>query len=151
MRTPLAGVVVWAVAVLTACADGDPPAGSAGSSGATDPDAGAVACVEQAVPVGLPADFPTIVPLPESTVVTSVDQRSEGRTVIDAVVPEEFSAMLVLFQDSFPAAGLDLEGGEVEEHDAESEFRGGGYEGRWKLTDLPDCGDTRIELVVAPG
>lgn len=139
-----------AVAVLGGCGAGGTSTGSAAGS-STDPSAGAIPCVDQAQPVELPADFPAVVPLPEGTVVTSVERRSENRTVIDAVGPGEFRTTLAAFQADFPAAGLTLDGGEVEEHDAESEFNGGGYVGRWKLTDLVDCKDTRIELVVAPG
>ena len=60
--------------------------------------------------------------------------------------------MLAQLQKAYAAAGLTLTDGETEEHDAESNFNGKGFTGRWGIRELTDCSPTatRIDLVVAP-
>ena len=89
--------------------------------------------------------------LPEGAVVTSVESRSENRTVVGAVVERPFKDVLAQLRTRYVQGGLVLEHGEVEERDAESDFHGHGYEGRWGLRAVDGCdGATTVSVVVAP-
>lgn len=98
----------------------------------------------------LPAQVAGLVP--EGAVVTTVEVRSGQRTVVGAVVARPFEDALSQLRSATERAGLSLENGEVEEHDAESDFHGHGVRGRWALRAAPGCeGSTLLSLVVAPG
>ncbi|MBA3525238.1 MAG: hypothetical protein H0T85_11980 [Geodermatophilaceae bacterium] len=149
MRGPLiAGALLT---VLSGCGGGTEASSSSTPSEEKVAAPEGLVCADEATPVDPPPDLPAVIPLPEGTVITSAEERSGRRLVIDGVAPDDFRTTLTFFQDSYAEAGLELTGGEVEERDAESDFAGAGYRGRWKVTDIAECGDTRIELVVAPG
>ena len=57
-------------------------------------------------------------------VVTGTENRSAGRLIVTALAPADFRTTLGFMQKEYPAAGLTLAGGEVEEGDAESDFTG---------------------------
>jgi hypothetical protein len=109
-----------------------------------------VDCPGEAKAVDLPPEVTA--PLPHGTVVVDVRHGSEHRTVVTGVVPAAEKDVLADLQKAYPAAGLTLSEGETEEHDAESNFTGGGTKGRWGIRELTDCSPaaTRIDLVVAP-
>ncbi|MGN6611056.1 MAG: hypothetical protein ACTHLJ_04725 [Angustibacter sp.] len=89
--------------------------------------------------------------LPEGAVVTSVESRSQNRTVIAAVVERPFTDVLPQLRTGYEQGGLVLEHGEVEERDAESNFHGHGFKGRWGLRTVDGCdGATTVSVVVAP-
>jgi len=47
-----------------------------------------------------------------------------------------------------PAAGFKLTEGEVEERDAESNWEGNGYLGRWAIREMPNCtGQTSVTVL----
>ena len=156
-RVRAAGVLVALAAVLTGCGE---------SGGESDVDVGAgeepgegaeqqgtpqtVDCPADATAVDLPADFPA--PLPDGTVVVAVEMRDQDRTVITGVVPREQKDVLAELQDAYAAADIELTEGETEERDAESNFVGDGYVGRWGIQALSDCDPaaTRIDVVTQP-
>ena len=81
---------------------------------------------------------------------TSSETRSGQRLVVNGTAPRDFSAVLVELQAAYPAAGFPLSGGEVEKDkgDAESNFAGNGYTGRWSLRGITGCAATTVSLVV---
>ncbi|MCM2577214.1 lipoprotein [Streptomyces meridianus] len=140
-------LLAGAALVLTGCA------GGAGQ--ATGPDAhrtraagkGGEGSGTEAVPAGcpsgpgrsLPDAFPQDLPVPDDAVVTGVESRSDHRLVVDAVTRGGFADTLSFLQKRLPKAGYRLAEGEVEEHDAESDFSSAQVRGRWAIREMPDC------------
>jgi hypothetical protein len=107
-------------------------------------------CADTARAVALPTDYPPALRLPEGYLVTGVEHREGGRTVITAISPKEFKATLADMQASYSSRGWSLSAGEVEEADAESNFAGNGMKGRWAIRAMPSCaGNTGVSLVTA--
>lgn len=99
----------------------------------------------------LPADFPRGLPVPEDATVTGVERRSKDRLIVEAVTHHGFEAALTYLQQKLPEAGFRLEAGEVEEHDAESDFSSARVDGRWTLRVVPGCPDAvRLTYLTAP-
>ncbi|HET7396898.1 MAG TPA: hypothetical protein VFJ94_00110 [Intrasporangium sp.] len=106
-------------------------------------------CAEDARAVSLPATYPDAARLPAGYVITSVEARSGDRTVVSAVSPRGFQDTLGDLRAAFSTRGWTLSGGEVEEGDAESNFSGNGYKGRWGIRALPGCQeDTTVSVVL---
>jgi hypothetical protein len=111
-------------------------------------------CVEQAKAKAarVPASFPSDFPLPGDAVIYATEQRSGGRTIVYAVVDDDVKAVLKQLQTDLPKAGFTLTEGEVEEHDAESNWTGNGYSGRWAIRSVADCTDqTSVTVLAAKG
>jgi hypothetical protein len=137
-----------AAAALTGCggtAKGESlPAEAAGS--------GKVECADVVKETPMPTTFPREVPLPPKAVVTGYEERSGGRQIVTAVVPDTFRDTLGFMQKAYPSAGLELKQGEVEDRDAESNFAGNGLTGRWTLKQISGCeADTLVTVLVAKG
>jgi hypothetical protein len=143
----LVGLVALVAALalpLVACGgdDGDGPA----ASGSTIPP-----CTAKAPGVDRPDGFPDDLPLPSSFIATGAESRSGGRLVVDGVATDSFETTLHFLQRELPKAGYRLTEGEVEEHDAESNFSGHGLRGRWAIRVADGCPDrTTLEVVVQP-
>ncbi|MBM0236151.1 hypothetical protein JNW88_01675 [Micromonospora sp. ATA32] len=156
-RVRAAAFALAASAALTGCGGGaagetdlgDPDAPGAAASQAESP-ASAMVCADAATPVPRPSALPGEVPLPADAVLTGSEERSGGRLVVTAVTPGDFRSTLAFMQRAYPAAGLTLKEGEVEDRDAESNFAGNGLVGRWTLREIPNCdGDTLVTVLVA--
>lgn len=145
-RAPVARPVfgsasLLAVLVVAACGGGD-----SGEAGGELP-----ACAAGGNPIQRPNGLPESFPLPEGTVLDSTRTES-GATVVEGYVPGDLDGVREFMNDKLPDAGYELEGGETEEHDAETEFRGNGVEGRLKLRDITDCdGAVTFAVAVRPG
>ena len=88
--------------------------------------------------------------LPDGAVITTVEQRDGGRTVITATAPTPFTELLDRVRAGYTAHGLTQLNGEAENGDAESDFTGQGYKGRWGLRQVNGCPtNTTISVVVA--
>ncbi|MEV0810031.1 hypothetical protein [Micromonospora sp. NPDC050200] len=156
IRVRAGALVLAAAAALTGCggtADetdlGDPDAPGAAEP-RTESSAAALVCADAATAVPQPTALPGEVPLPSDAVLTGSEERSGGRLVVTAVTPGDFRSTLAFMQRAYPAAGLTLKEGEVEDRDAESNFAGKGLVGRWTLREIPDCdGDTLVTVLVA--
>ncbi|MFG2054362.1 hypothetical protein ACGFI9_10035 [Micromonospora sp. NPDC048930] len=136
--------------MLVGCADGAKPSGPDEPDLAVPPTAAAV-CAEAARAVPRPSALPTQVPLPPDAVVTGTELREGKRLIVTAVTAQRFRDTLGFMQRAYPAAGLSLAGGEVEDRDAESNFSGDRLVGRWTLREVPGCdGDTLVTVLVAP-
>ena len=138
MRALLALVLVTAAA-LTGCGGGDSDEekkaeGQLRSSGAPTP-----VCVDQVKETEIPAAFPSDFPLPAGAKVYATESRSGGRTIVYAVVDTDEKDVLKAMQTDVPDAGYTLTEGEVEERDAESNWKGNGYTGRWAIREVAGC------------
>jgi hypothetical protein len=145
----LVGLVALVAALLLAVAScgGDDGDGDAqATAGSTIPT-----CTAKAPGAERPEGFPRSLPLPTSFVVTGGEPRSGGRLVLDGVASDDFETTLHFLQRELPKAGYRLTEGEVEEHDAESNFSGHGLRGRWAIRVADGCPDrTTVEVVVQP-
>ena len=140
--------LVLAGAALAGCAGGAVHSEGQGTQRSQAPKtAGEPEPEAEAAPAGcpsgsgksLPGDFPKDLPLPDGATITGVEHRSDDRLVVSAVVRDGFRPTLSFLQERLPKAGYRLEEGEVEEHDAESNFSSGQVRGRWAIRTMPDC------------
>jgi hypothetical protein len=115
--------------------------------------ADAETCAEDAEPVDPPYGdgFPTDWPFPPGTVVYDVEDRGDAGTVVSAISTEAFSGVLDFMNTDVVHAGFRIESGETEEHDAEAEWRGGDFHGRWAIRASATCpGESTIQVLAAP-
>ncbi|GAB3883990.1 hypothetical protein [Terrabacter terrigena] len=137
---------VAAVSLLTGCADEMEGAMAETVSGSTS---AALVCAADAKPVDLPEGFPAQAALPDGMVVTGVQARTQGRTVVTAVSPKPFAQTLEDMQHAYTTRGWTASEGEVEDRDAESNFDGNGLRGRWAIREIPDCtGNTSVSVLL---
>jgi hypothetical protein len=115
------------------------PAGQPSSS-ATQANPTLPACVKVAQTIAMPPEFPANFPLPPGTVITSREDRSGGRTIINTVVPSlDVKGVAGFFEQALPKAGFKITDGESEPGDAEANYEGNGYKGRWKVSSIDGC------------
>ena len=138
MRLLVAFALTASVA-LTGCGGGESDAEKLAEKQLANSGAPTPVCVEQAGEASVPASFPTQFPLPEGSKVYASEERSGGRTIVYAVVDRDVKAVLKQLQTDVPAAGFKLTEGEVEERDAESNWTGNGYTGRWAIREVASC------------
>jgi hypothetical protein len=148
-RRLLAGPVVAALLLLpTACSSGD-------SSEARDPDAGGFSaaadtdtCVKDAnevtsTPDGYPAGFP----LPAGTLVFHIEDRGQEGVIATGVTATPFDDVLTAM-NATKKSGFEVTSGETEDDDAEANWTGNGYVGRWAIKKSAACpGETVIQLL----
>jgi hypothetical protein len=137
--------------------------GASGGGGAATEDAdpeGAQAvadtsvCVADASPAPSPyaGDFPPDWPFPDGAVVHGAEDRGDSGTVVTAVVASDFPEVLDFMNEDVVGAGFAIESGETEDDDAEAEWSGNGYRGRWSIRESASCdGETVIQVLAAPG
>ena len=91
-------------------------------------------------------------PLPTGLVVDRTDPRSGGRLIAYGRVRGDFHAVMQFFNARLPAAGFRQRNGEIDRHDAESDFIGRTVRGRWTAGLSPKCKDqSSVTLIVQPG
>jgi hypothetical protein len=151
-----AALACAAALALSGCGGGEPTA-SAEASLETDQPSGAAADTsvchddESAAPSPAGDAFPGEWPFPPETVVYDVEDRSGTGVIVTGVSSAEFSTILDFMNHDVVGAGFEQEGGETEEHDAEGEWSGNGFRGRWAIRESTECpGDTVIQVVAAP-
>ena len=97
---------------------------------------------------GRQGEDPAGFPLPAGMLVVGSETRSDGRLIVYGVSPDGVKTVLADLQKGLPAAGYTPKEGEVEEHDAESNWEGHGYRGRWEIRELPGCdADTTVTVL----
>jgi hypothetical protein len=129
------------------------------AQGAAEPESGAAAadtsvCVADASPAPSPyaGDFPADWPFPDGAVVHGAEDRGDSGTVVTAVVASDFHEVLDFMNEDVVRAGFVVESGETEDDDAEAEWSGNGYRGRWAIRESTACsGETVIQVLAAPG
>jgi hypothetical protein len=149
----LAGSVVTGLLLLpTACGGGR-------DSGTADPDAGGLSaaadtttCADEATQVtSTPDGFPDDFPLPSGTVVFNVEDRGKDGVIATGVTTTAFDDVLSAM-NAAKKAGYRVTSGETEEDDAEADWTGHGYVGRWAIKKSASCpGETVVQLLAKWG
>lgn len=122
---------------------------ASGSTNGSAQGAALPACAKAGTPIARPAEFPAAFPLPPGTVITSREDRSGGRIIINTVVPLNVKGVATFFERELPQAGFKPDKGESEPGEAEAEFDGNGYRGRWKTNDIGGCPGAATLTVLA--
>jgi hypothetical protein len=142
LATPLAAALLF---TATACGNDKP----------SDPDAGHLtavgdtsSCVEDASPVSsFPDGYPANFPMPKGTIVYHVENRGQDGVIATGVTATPFDDVLQAMNDA-KRAGFAVTSGETEEDDAEANWTGNGYLGRWAIKKSASCPDeTVIQLL----
>ena len=143
MLLPIRRIIASAMLLILAVGCGGPQA-SGGPGVPAMP-----ACAQVGTPVALPPGFPQSVPMPAGTVITSVETRTEGRIVVNGVIPTDVKAAGAFFEQQLPAAGFKITDSEAESNESEGSFEGNGIKGRWRVRGMANCpGATDLALVV---
>ena len=142
-------LALLAAAALAGCGGGESDDKAAEkqlrASGAPTP-----VCADQVPdPATVPEAFPADFPLPDGAVIYGSERRSGGRTIVYAVVDRDVKAVLKQLQDGMKGAGFTLTEGEVEARDAESNWTGNGYTGRWAIREVAGCTEQTSVTVLA--
>ena len=69
--------------------------------------------------------------------------------MVGAIVPSNLQTATRFFLRELPEAGFELIGGDAEMDEAESSYRGLGYQGQWKIHSIIDCPDAVTLTVIA--
>jgi hypothetical protein len=129
--------------------------GKASSAGAPGPDATGFSaaadtstCLKDASPVtSTPDGYPTGFPLPPGTVVFNIEDRGADGVIATGVTGTPFTDVLAAM-NAASKAGYKVTTGETEEDDAEANWTGNGYTGRWAIKKSATCtGETVVQLL----
>jgi hypothetical protein len=155
LRRLLAAPVVAALMLLpSACGGGE--SDGADAHGAEEESFSAAAdtdtCVDDATAAtAAPAGYASSFPLPHGTVVYNVEDRGEDGVIATGVTALAFDDVLDAMNAS-EQAGFRITSGETEEDDAEANWTGNGYVGRWAIKKSATCaGETVIQLLSRQG
>jgi hypothetical protein len=148
MHRHVAAPLATALLLLpTACggagaASGDPDAEHVSAAADTS------TCLKDAHQVSsYPRGFPYDYPLPAGTVVYNVDDRGPGGVVATGVTATPFDHVLQQM-NAAAKAGYRRTSGETEEDDAEANWTGNGFTGRWAIKRSATCaGETVVQLL----
>lgn len=144
MRRALAGVLALGLAACSSSGgkSEEKDHGISAAQAVCSKDAGGK---RVALPDGFPGDFP----LPPGTLVYAADDRGpDTGIVVTGVTATPFAEVLSALQKRLPARGYRPDHGEVEPHDAESDWSSATFQGRWAIRELPQCpGDTLVNVV----
>ena len=100
--------------------------------------------VDKPWPDGFPSDWP----FPEQTTLYNLEDRGTSGTIATAVSALPYMDALDFLNGDAADAGYKVESGETEEHDAEAEWEGNGYRGRWAIRESSACpGETVIQVL----
>jgi hypothetical protein len=135
----LVALVLLAAAALTGCGGGESDEEKKAEAQLRASGAPTPVCIDEAKDTEIPAAFPSDFPLPDGAKVYATEERSGGRTIVYAVVDTDEKDVLKVMQTDVPKAGYTLTEGEVEERDAESNWKGNGYTGRWAIREIAGC------------
>jgi hypothetical protein len=135
----LVALVLLAAAALTGCGGGESDEEKKAEAQLRASGAPTPVCIDEAKDTEIPAAFPSDFPLPDGAKVYATEERSGGRTIVYAVVDTDEKDVLKVMQTDVPKAGYTLTEGEVEERDAESNWKGDGYTGRWAIREIAGC------------
>jgi hypothetical protein len=107
-------------------------------------------CVADAKPYSgaPPANFAKGFPLPKGAVLFDIEDRGAEGAIGTAVVEADLKAVLAVFNGQAQSQGYKITEGETETHDAEANWAGNGYRGRWSIRDSATCdGQVVIQLL----
>lgn len=148
-RLGIAATVAALMLLPTACGGGD------SDGDAQDSDAGGFAaaadtttCVNDATAVTTTADgYPAGFPLPAGTVVFNIEDRGPDGVIATGITTTPFDHVLHAM-NAAKKDGFKVTGGETEADDAEANWTGNGFIGRWAIKKSATCpGQTIIQLL----
>ena len=94
------------------------------------------------------SSFPKQWPFPQQSVVFNAEDRAGAGTIASAVSSAPFKDVLAFMNKDVVRAGFTIKDGETEAHDAEAEWTGNGFHGRWAIRESASCpGDTVIQVL----
>ncbi len=124
----------------------DSDSAEAGAGAAAD----VTTCTDEAEAAPTPYGdrFPGDWPFPPESVVFNVEDRGDDGTIVTAVTSSDFQTVLDFMNGEVVDAGYAIEEGETEEHDAEAEWEGNGFRGRWAIRESANCeGETVVQVL----
>lgn len=97
----------------------------------------------------VPANYPKDFPLPSGAVLYNVEDRGNDGAIGTAVVKASLKDVLGVMNGTAQDAGFKVTGGETEEHDAEANWTGNGFRGRWAIRESAKCDGEIVIQVLA--
>jgi hypothetical protein len=111
-------------------------------------------CRAAATPAATPYGdaFPDSWPFPAKTTVFNAEDRGADGTIVSGISSTPLKQVLAFLNGPVTDAGFKVEKGETEKHDAEAEWSGNGFHGRWAIRESGECpGETVIQVLSAKG
>jgi hypothetical protein len=88
--------------------------------------------------------------MPPQTIVYDAEDRGDEGVVVTGVTDLPFTDVLGALNGPAQDAGFTVTSGETEEHDAEANWSGNGYRGRWAIRESATCpGETVVQVLAA--
>ena len=146
----VAGLV--ATTALTGCGGSEPDEEKAAAHGFSQA-ADLSTCSADATATDAPYGdgFPEGWPFPPRTTVFHAEDRGADGTIVTGISTAPFEDVLAHMNGPVVDAGFTIEKGETEEHDAEAEWDGNGFRGRWAIRMSAQCpGETVVQVLSAP-
>jgi hypothetical protein len=104
----------------------------------------------KAAPTPYGDGFPSDWPFPPETTVYNAEDRGADGTIVTGVSSSDLKTILDFMNHEVVDAGFAIEKGETEEHDAEAEWKGNSFHGRWAIRESAECpGETVIQVLSA--
>ncbi len=108
-------------------------------------------CLADAKPADLEAvssDYPTDFPLPDGAVAFNAEDRGGDGVIVTAATDKSLEDVLATLNGPAQDAGYKVTSGETEEHDAEANWEGNGFRGRWAIKESATCdGEVVIQVL----
>jgi hypothetical protein len=148
IRRTFAPVAAVSLVLLTGCGGGHVESASDPDSGGLTAAADTGTCVKDAKAVtSTPSGYPASFPLPQGTVVFHIEDRGQDGVIATGVTATPFRKVLAAM-NAAKRAGFKVTTGETEEDDAEANWTGNGFVGRWAIKKSDNCpGETVVELL----
>jgi len=107
-------------------------------------------CRAQAKPVSAPyaSGFPPTWTFPPRTTVYHAEDSGQEGTIVTAITSTPFKGVLGYLNHDAVHAGFAITEGETEAHDAEANWTGHGFRGRWAIRESSQCpGETVVQVL----
>ncbi|MEP6815209.1 MAG: hypothetical protein ABI873_06635 [Marmoricola sp.] len=143
-----------AVVLLLASGCGSGKASGKESDKGLSKAADGTTCVADARSVAgnLPSGFPAKFPFPSGSVVYHAEDRGKDGVIVSAITSSPFKDVLAALNGPAQKAGFKVTSGETDKHDAEADWSGKGYRGRWAIKESATCkGEVAIQVLAAKG
>jgi len=101
-----------------------------------------------AAPTPYPDGFPSDWPFPPDSKVFGAEDRGGDGIVVSAVTGSSLDDVLAFINGDVVDAGYQVDSGETEEHDAEANWSGNGFRGRWAIRESATCpGEVTLQVL----
>ena len=96
-----------------------------------------------------PTGFAPGFPFPPGTTVFHVEDRGKFGIIATGISTSDLKDVLHFMNTTVVGAGFKTTEGETEEHDAEANWEGNGYRGRWAIRDSANCSSETVVQVLS--